>query len=157
ANADAVAHVCRRLEGIPLAIELAAALMEAMSVQDVLSRLDARFRLLSGESRTNGDRHRTLHAALDWGHQLLDERERTVFRRLAVFGGGFELAACEAICAGDGVGSDEVGAMVFRLVERSLLQADLQRSPARYRLLEPIRHFAADCLVRSGEQEAAGE
>jgi len=158
ANADAVAHVCRRLEGIPLAIELAAALMEAMSVQDVLTRMDARFRLLSGEGRPDaGGRHRTLHAALDWGHQLLDEQERRVFRRLAVFGGGFDLAACEAICAGDGVRPDDVGAFVLRLVERSLLQADLQRSPARYRLLEPIRHFAAERLAESGEEAAVGE
>jgi non-specific serine/threonine protein kinase len=157
ANADAVAHVCRRLEGIPLAIELAAALMEAMSVQDVLSRLDARFRLLSAEGRSAGGRHRTLHAALDWGHQLLDEQERRVFRRLAVFGGGFELAACESICAGDGVEAEEVGSLVFRLVERSLLQADLQRSPARYRLLEPIRQFATELLAASGERPAVSE
>ncbi|HYW24132.1 MAG TPA: LuxR C-terminal-related transcriptional regulator [Terriglobales bacterium] len=156
-NADAVAHVCRRLEGIPLAIELAAALMEAMSVQDVLSRLDARFRLLSADGRAGGGRHRTLHAALDWGHQLLDGQERQVFRRLAVFGGGFELAACEAVCAGDAVAVDEVGGVVFRLVERSLLQADLQRSPARYRLLEPIRQFAAERLSASGERPAIAE
>jgi non-specific serine/threonine protein kinase len=162
ANADAVAHVVRRLEGIPLAIELAAALMEAMSVQDVLSRLDARFRLLSGDgrangARANGGRHRTLHAALDWGHQLLDDQERRVFRRLAVFGGGFELSACEAICAGDGVQVEEVGGLVFRLVERSLLQVDLQRSPARYRLLEPIRQYAAERLAESGERPAVAE
>jgi predicted ATPase/DNA-binding CsgD family transcriptional regulator len=156
ANADAVAHVCRRLEGIPLAIELAAALLEAMSVQDVLSRLDERFRLLSAEGRAGG-RHRTLRAALDWGHQLLDEQERRVFRRLAVFGGGFELRACEAVCAGDGVREDDVGGLVLRLVERSLLQADLQRSPARYRLLEPIRHYASDRLAESGERPAVAE
>jgi predicted ATPase/DNA-binding CsgD family transcriptional regulator len=156
-NADAVAHVVRRLEGIPLAIELAAALMEAMSVQDVLSRLDARFRPLSGEGRANGGRHRTLHAALDWGHQLLDDQERRVFRRLAVFGGAFELSACEAICAGDGVHAEEVGGLVFRLVERSLLQVDLQRSPARYRLLEPIRQYAAERLAESGERPAVAE
>src|SRR5215467_758770 len=157
ANADAVAHVCRRLEGIPLAIELAAALMEAMSVQDVLTRLDARFRLLSAEGRAGGGRHRTLHAALDWGHQLLDDQERAVFRRLAVFGGGFELAACEAICVGGCVEPDDVGGVVLRLVERSLLQVDLQRSPARYRLLEPIRQFAAERLVQSGERPAVSE
>jgi predicted ATPase/DNA-binding CsgD family transcriptional regulator len=158
ANADAVAHVCRRLEGIPLAIELAAALMEAMSVHDVLSRLDARFRLLSAEGRAGAGRHRTLRTALDWGHQLLDEQERRVFRRLAVFGGGgFVLSACEAVCAGDGVRADDVGGLVLRLVERSLLQADLQRSPARYRLLEPIRQYADERLTESGERPAAAE
>jgi predicted ATPase/DNA-binding CsgD family transcriptional regulator len=156
ANADAVAHVCRRLEGIPLAIELAAALLEAMSVQDVLSRLDERFRLLSAEGRAGG-RHRTLRAALDWGHQLLDDQERRVFRRLAAFGGGFELSACEAVCAGDGVRAEDVGGLVLKLVERSLTQADLQRSPARYRLLEPIRHYANERLAESGERPAVAE
>jgi non-specific serine/threonine protein kinase len=158
ANADAVASVCRRLEGIPLAIELAAALMEAMSVQDVLTRLDDRFRLFGGDGRPGAARHRTLHAALDWGHQLLDEQERRLFRRLSVFGGGFDVAACEAVCAGDGLEADDVGGLVFRLVERSLIQPDLhRRGPARYRLLEPIRQYAIERLVESGEQATAAE
>jgi predicted ATPase/DNA-binding CsgD family transcriptional regulator len=158
ANASAVAHVCRRLDGIPLAIELAAALLETMSVQDVLSRLDDRFGLLAGEARGGVARHRTLHAAMDWGHQVLDDQERRVFRRIAVFAGGFELSSCEAVCAGDGVKAEEVGGLVLRLVERSLVRLELnRRGPARYRLLEPIRHYAAERLVESGERAAVAE
>src|SRR5207302_11415464 len=93
----------------------------------------------------------------DWGQPVLGEQGRRVFRRLAVVGGGFGPAACEAGCAGEGGRADDGGALVFRLLERSLLQADLQRSPARYRLLEPIRHFAAERLADSGELTAVAE
>ena len=157
-NADAVARVCRRLDGIPLAIELAAALMESMSAQEVLTRLEDHFRVLAGGGRDTVARHRTLHAAVDWGHQLLDDQERRVFRRLSVFAGGFELTACEAVCADGGVEPEEVGGVVLRLVERSLVRPETQRrGPARYRLLEPIRQYAAQRLADRGERPAVAE
>src|SRR5262249_4592762 len=112
-NANAVALVCRRLEGIPLAIELAAPRMGAVSVHAVLANLEDRLRQPQGEVRPAAARHRTLHAALDWGHDLLDDQERRLFRRASVFVGGFELAAAEAVCAGDGVVAAEVETLVF--------------------------------------------
>src|SRR5207245_11240034 len=102
-NGEQVAARCERLEGIPVAIELAAARTEMMSVNDILARLEDRFRLLTGGSRTALPRHQTLRAALDWGHNLLNDDERRLFRRLSVFAGGFELAAAEAVGAGPDV------------------------------------------------------
>ncbi|HEY4027843.1 MAG TPA: LuxR C-terminal-related transcriptional regulator [Candidatus Dormibacteraeota bacterium] len=154
-NADAVALLCRRLEGIPLAIELAAARIERMSVVDILVRLEDRFRLLVRDARTANVRHRTLRAALDWGHQLLDERERLVLRRVAIFGGGFDLAAAEAVCADAGLEASEVAESVFRLVETSLVVSDTdRRGPARYRLLEAVRQYGAELLAESGDGPA---
>jgi predicted ATPase/DNA-binding CsgD family transcriptional regulator len=157
-NADAVALVCRRLEGIPLAIELAAARIERMSVVDILVRLEDRFRVLGGGSARTADvRHRTLHTALDWGHQLLDERERTVFRRLSIFGSGFDLGAAQAVCTGSGIRSDDVEDIVYRLTETSLVVPDTdRRGPARYRLLEAVRQYGAERLAESGEQAEVG-
>jgi predicted ATPase/DNA-binding NarL/FixJ family response regulator len=157
-NADAVALVCRRLEGIPLAIELAAARIERMSVVDILVRLEDRFRVLGGGvARTADARHRTLHTALDWGHQLLDERERTVFRRLSVFGSGFDLGAARAVCADPGIRPHDVEDIVFRLAETSLVVPDTdRRGPARYRLLEAVRQYGAERLAESGERSEVG-
>ncbi|HXM55281.1 MAG TPA: LuxR C-terminal-related transcriptional regulator [Candidatus Dormibacteraeota bacterium] len=154
ATAAAVAALCRRLEGVPLAIELAAAQMERLSVRDVLDRLDDRLHVLAADG-ADVPRHRTLHAALDWGHQLLDDRERRLFRRLAIFAGGFEIDVAEAVCAAPDLERDDVGELVFRLVERSLLQLEPRRAGAdRYRLLEAVRQYAAERLAESGEGPA---
>jgi non-specific serine/threonine protein kinase len=158
ANSDGVGLVCRRLDGIPLAIELAAARMGALSVGEVLARLEDRFRLLRSRTTTGVPRHRTLQAALDWGHGLLDERERWLFRRVSVFSGGFDLASAEAVCTGDGLEPSDVGGLVFRLVERSLLVPDTGGpGPTRYRLLETVRQYGAARLARSGELPAVAE
>jgi predicted ATPase/DNA-binding NarL/FixJ family response regulator len=152
ANAAFVGSLCRRLEGIPLAIELAASRMATMSVADVMARLDDRLRLLAADAGEAVPRHRTLHAALDWGHQLLDDRERRLFRRLAVFAGGFELTTAEVVCSGAGLEPGDVSALVLDLAERSLVQLETgRRGPDRYRLLESIRQFAAERLHESGE------
>jgi predicted ATPase/DNA-binding CsgD family transcriptional regulator len=152
ANARSVTLACRTLEGIPLAIELAAARLQTLSVDDVVRRLEDRFRLLAGGGRTAVTRHRTLRAALDWGDRLLDRRERRLFRRLSVFRGGFDLGAVEAVCGGAGIEPDEVGDLVFRLAEKSLLVPDTSRpGPARYRLLETVRQYGARRLARSGD------
>src|SRR5262249_54453018 len=125
---------------------------EMLSVEDILTRLDDRFSLLEDSSPIAEPRHRTLHAALDWDHQLLDEQERRLFRRIAVFRGGFESEAAEAICAGDGVEPDEVVQLVFRLVEKSLVVPDLNHAgPTRYELMDTMRVYGAERLAESGE------
>ncbi|HEY7198879.1 MAG TPA: LuxR C-terminal-related transcriptional regulator [Candidatus Dormibacteraeota bacterium] len=156
-NAEAVAAVCRLLDGIPLAIELAAARMGRMSVADILERLDDRFHVLADDG-ADEPRHRTLRAALDWGHQLLDEQERGLLRRLSVFAGTFDLETAEGVCAGAGLAPGDVSELVFHLVERSLVQAETgRRGPDRYRLLEPVRRYAAERLAQSGEQPVVAE
>jgi predicted ATPase/DNA-binding NarL/FixJ family response regulator len=151
-NVVAVASVCRRLDGIPLAIELAAARTEMMSIDDILGRLEDRFRLLTGGSRTVMPRHQTLRAALDWGHHLLNEQERKLFRRLSVFPGSFELAAAEAICAGPDTPPPDVMCRLSRLVEKSLLVPEAgPGGQTRYRMLETIRQYAAERLLEAAE------
>lgn len=151
-NADTVALICRRLDGIPLAIELAAARTEMMSVEDILTRLDDRFGLLEDSSPVAVPRHRTLDAALDWDHQLLDDKEQRLFRRISVFRGGFEPDAAEAICTGEGLEVEEVVQLVFRLVEKSLLMPALNHpGPTRYQLLDTVRTYGAARLAESGE------
>ena len=153
-NARAVAEICRRLDGIPLAIELAATRVKAMSVEQIASRLDDRFRLLTGGGRTALPRHQTLQAALDWGHNLLSDGERVLFRRLSVFAGGFTLEAVEQVGAGDGVAAPDVLDLVTHLVERSLVAFDAPEGDARYRLLETIRQYAQVKLLDAGEADA---
>ena len=151
-NADMVAILCRRLDGIPLAIELAAARTEMMSVEDIVARLEECLRLLGAEGSMSVPRHQTLRAALDWGHQLLDEDERRVFQRISVFAGGFDLAAADAVCWAAGLDSEVLLANVFRLVEKSLLVPDTSRAgPTRYRLPETVRQYGAERLSESGE------
>src|SRR5262249_6133248 len=151
-NAQTVALVCRRLDGIPLAIELAAARTEMMSVEDILTRLDHRFSLLEDSSPVAVPRHRTLDAALDWDHPLLDDKERRLFPPTSAFRGGFEADAGEAICAGEGLEVEEVVPLVFRLVEKSLLMPDLNHpGPTRYQLLDTVRTYGAARLAESGE------
>jgi predicted ATPase/class 3 adenylate cyclase len=153
--APAVVDICRRLDGIPLAIELAAARVRHLSPEEIVRRLDDRFRLLTGGPRGARQRQQTLAAALDWSHQLLAERERMLLRRCAVFVDGFSLAAAEGICAGDGLSPDEVVDVLGALVDKSLVS--LHAAEHRYRLLETIRLYAQERLVEAGEAETVRE
>jgi non-specific serine/threonine protein kinase len=153
-NAPVVVKVCQRLDGIPLALELAAARIEALTVPQVAARLDQRFRLLSGGSRVAPARHQTLRAALDWSYDLLSESERQLFRRLSVFGGGWTLEAGEAVCSGDGIEQQDVLDLLQRLVRKSLVLAeDGGRDAARYRLLETLREYGHERLAAASEAE----
>lgn len=152
-----VARICRRLDGLPLALELAAARTRALSVQQIADRLDDRFRLLTVGSRTADARQQTLLATIDWSHGLLTEPERILLRRLSVFAGGCTLEMAEEVCAGDGVERGDVLDLLSQLVDRSLLVADRQGAEVRYGLLETIRHYAADKLSLSGEAVALAD
>jgi predicted ATPase/DNA-binding SARP family transcriptional activator len=152
-RAPAVAELCRRLDGLPLAIELAAARVGALPVQELAARLEDRFRLLTGGGRTADPRQRTLRATIDWSWELLEEPDRRLFRRLAVFAGGFTVEAAEAVCGGDGLEPAGVLDGLVRLVDRSLLVA-AGGQPARFRLLETLRAYAAERLAEAGEAEA---
>src|SRR5262245_27401277 len=164
ANADAVRQVCGRLDGIPLALELAAARVRVLPVEQIAARLDDRFRLLTGGSRTALRRQQTLKALVDWSYDLLSGAERAVLRRLAVFSGGWALGAGEAVCADDpGAGPSDAVADVDRaevldvltaLVDKSLVQAEPRAGEERYRLLETIRQYAEDKLLDAGEAAA---
>jgi predicted ATPase/DNA-binding CsgD family transcriptional regulator len=151
-TAGAIASICRRLDGIPLALELAAARVGALSVEQIATRLDDRFRLLVGGHRTAPPRQQTLLATLDWSHGLLDEAERTLFRRLAVFGGGWTLDMAEAVTAGDGIERGDVPDLVRRLVDQSLVLAEADGGgDHRYRFLETIRAYAHQYLADACE------
>jgi predicted ATPase len=152
AVAPVVVEICRRLDGIPLAIELAAARVRHLSPDEIARRLDDRFRLLTGGPRGARQRQQTLAAALDWSHQLLAERERTLLRRCAVFVDGFSLAAAEGVCAGDGLERDDVVDVLGALVDKSLVA--LHAAEHRYRLLETIRLYAEERLIEAGEADA---
>jgi non-specific serine/threonine protein kinase len=152
-NAAALAELCRRLDGIPLALELAAPVVRVLSVDQIRSRLDDRFRLLVDGNRAALPRQRTLEATLDWSHQLLDSAEQIVLRRLSVFAGGWSVDAAEAIAAGEPVAPGEVLSALTSLVDKSLVMAELEPdgSEARYHLLETIRHYAAGRLRDADE------
>jgi predicted ATPase/DNA-binding CsgD family transcriptional regulator len=150
-NASDIAAICTRLEGLPLAIELAAARVRALSVRQILERLADSFSLLVGGSRTAPTRQQTLRATLDWSHNLLADPERAVFRCLAVFAGGWSLEAAEAVCNSDGKSPPDVLELLTRLVDKSLVVADEQASRSRYRLLEPIGQYAYARLAESGD------
>ncbi len=152
-NAGLVAQVCRRLDGIPLAIELAAARLAALSLEQLAARLDDRFRLLTGGSRTALPRQQTLRAALDWSHDLLGVAERVLFRRLSVFAGGWTLEVAEIICAGEGIAADEVLDLLAGLVNKSLVMVEEAGADSRYRLLETVRQYGHEKLVAAGEAE----
>jgi predicted ATPase/class 3 adenylate cyclase len=151
ANGRAIAQICRRLDGIPLALELAAARVKALTPEQIAARLDDRFRLLTGGSRTALPRQQTLQALIDWSYQLLAEDERLLFRRLGVFYGGWNLEAAEQVCSGERIESDAVLDSLARLVDKSLVLAEEQASEIRYRMLETIRQFARERLLESGE------
>jgi predicted ATPase/class 3 adenylate cyclase len=148
ATAPSVATICRRLDGIPLALELAAARLSSMSVQQICERLDQRFRLLTGGSRSAMPRQQTLQAAVDWSFSLLTSAERETLARLSVFRGGFELEAAEAVCSAGTVDALDVLDLVHSLVGKSLVLADRTASAVRYRMLETIRQYSAEELLR---------
>jgi non-specific serine/threonine protein kinase len=152
-NASAVARVCRRLDGIPLAIELAAARAKVLSVEQIADRLDGSFQLLTGGSRVALPRQRTLRATIGWSHELLSEEERALFRRLSVFADGFALGAAEAVCPGEDLEEDEVLDLLSRLVDKSLVLARERGGEMRYRLLETVRHYGREKLEAAGEAE----
>jgi predicted ATPase/class 3 adenylate cyclase/Tfp pilus assembly protein PilF len=154
-NAPAVAEVCWRLDGIPLAIELAAARTSALSAEEIERRLDDRFRLLTGGRRTAMRRHQTLRAAVEWSYDLLDGQERRLFERLSVFVGGFTLEAAEAVCVGDGIGEGHVLDLVDGLVSKSLVAPVETDYGARYRMLESLRAYGEERLQTTGDGEAA--
>jgi predicted ATPase/DNA-binding CsgD family transcriptional regulator len=156
ANRAAVTEICSRLDGMPLAIELAAARVRALSPDEILDGLRDRFRLLTGGARTAVPRQQTLRASVDWSHELLTQPERVLFRRLAVFSGGFDLAAAEVAAAGDGLERELILDTLTLLVDKSLVLAEADDSGARtrYRLLETIRQYAFERLAEAGEAEA---
>ena len=153
ANAASVAAICQRLDGIPLALELAAARLRSMPVERVAERLSDRFRLLTSGDRTALPRQQTLRALIDWSHDLLDPQERVLFRRLSVFAGGFTLDAAEKVGAGGDIAEADVVDLVSRLVEKSLLMLDAHGE--RYRMLETVREYAVERLRASEETGAA--
>ncbi|OLF12225.1 hypothetical protein BLA60_09550 [Actinophytocola xinjiangensis] len=150
-TAATMVHICRALDGMPLAIELAAARLRTMSPEQVAARLDDRFRLLTGGSRMALPRHQTLRAVVDWSWDLLDDAERTLLRRLAVFSGGATLEAAERVCAGDGLAAERVLDVLTALVDKSLVAV----VGDRYRLLETIRAYGWERLAEAGERDLA--
>ena len=152
-SATTVAEICQRLDGVPLAIELAAARVRALSLAEILDGLHDRFRLLTGGSRTAVRRQQTLRASVDWSHALLSEPERVLFRRLAVFLGGFHLDAAHAVSGGD-MQRFQVLDQLTLLVDKSLVVAENTSGRTRYRLLETVRQYALEKLAESGEADA---
>ncbi|MEE6179170.1 LuxR C-terminal-related transcriptional regulator [Mycobacterium sp. 050134] len=153
-NTAAVAEICQRLDGMPLAIELAAARARSLSVTDILASLHDRFRILTGGTRTAVRRQQTLRASVDWSHALLTEVERLIFRRLAVFRGGFHLDAAEAVTADDQVQRHQVLDELTLLVDKSLVIAENVSGRTRYRLLETVRQYALEKLGEADESDA---
>jgi non-specific serine/threonine protein kinase len=146
-NASAVVQVCARLDGIPLAIELAAARVKGLSVEQIASRLGDRFRLLTDGSRTALPRQQTLQATMDWSYGLLTEPQRILLHRVAVFASGFTLEAAEDVCGGDAVATSEVLDLLLRLVDRSLVVAKDRGNHSWYQLLETVRQYAWQRLM----------
>ncbi len=150
-NAAVVATLCRRLDGIPLAIELAAARARVLSVEQILDRMEDRFRLLTGGSRMTLPRHQTLRATVDWSYEMLTDDERTLLARMSVFAGGCSLDAAESACTGGGIDELALLDLLTRLVDRSLVVFTDSDSHPRYGMLETIREYARDRLVESGD------
>ena len=151
-NVAAVADICQRLDGIPLALELAAARVRTLSVEAIAARLTDRFRLLSGGNRTAMPRQQTLRALIDWSYDLLTESERTLLRRLAVFAGGWTLEGAEAVGSAGEIGEHDVIDLLSNLVEKSLVSMDAEGQ--RYRLVETVRQYAQERLDEAGEAGA---
>lgn len=154
-EAPAIAELVARLEGIPLALELAAARVRSLSVADINTRLKDRYKLLTGGGRVLVERQQTLRALVDWSFDLLSESEQVVLRRLAVFAGGFDLAAAEQVCGVDPLDSDQVLDLLSSLVEKSLVMLSDGDETTRYRMLETIRDYAREKLGLAGEGEAS--
>jgi non-specific serine/threonine protein kinase len=171
ADEAAVDEICRRLDGLPLAIELAAALVNVLSVEQIAERLADRFQLLTRGGRTALSRHQTLRAAMDWSYDLLTAAERSVLQALSVFAGGFTLEAAEAVCGASDPGTErserlalapsvpagEVLDLLARLVDKSLVVAEAQGGTVRYRLLETVRQYAAERLTVGGDAHTVRE
>ncbi|HSW04103.1 ATP-binding protein [Aquabacterium sp.] len=151
-NADTLASVCRRLDGIALAIELAAPRTRTMSIEELERRLDDRFGLLNGGHRTALPRHRTLRSLIDWSHDLLSAGEKAMLRRAAAFSGGVTVDAAEAVCTGDGVSREEVFDLLTSLTDKNLLVAETHDDATRFGMLETVRHYAREQLRESGEE-----
>jgi predicted ATPase len=150
-NASAIAQICSRLDGVPLALELAAAKVRALSVDQIAKRLDDRFRLLTGGNRTALERHQTLRATLDWSHNLLPEAEQTLFRRLSVFVNGWTLEAAEEVCSDEQLPQEDIFLHLEQLVNKSLVTADEWKAEKRYRMLETMRQYAGEKLIDVGK------
>jgi predicted ATPase len=153
-NAPVVGDICRRLDGIPLAIELAAARVSALTVGQLAGRLGDRFQLLTGGSRAGLPQHRTLEAAIEWSHDLLSETERICFRRMAVFAGGCTIDAAEAVCPDEELPAGAIFETVTALIDRSLLTTEERSGSMRYGMLESIRQYALGRLIEAGEAVA---
>jgi predicted ATPase/DNA-binding winged helix-turn-helix (wHTH) protein len=154
ANVDTVGELCRRLDGIPLALELAAARMRTLSIDAMAARLDERFRLLKVDAPSAAPRHQALRACLDWSHDLLTEHERVVLRRLAMFVGSFTIDAAEAVLAGNRVAAPEVVDLLVNLVEKSMVEHDARTD--RYALLDTVRQYALERAAESGDERETG-
>ncbi|MBW3555357.1 MAG: winged helix-turn-helix domain-containing protein [Actinobacteria bacterium] len=154
ANAGAVADICRGLDGLPLALEIAAARLGVLTAQDLADRLRERFALLTAGPRGQGNRHRTLRALVDWSYGLLDQPERAVFARLSVFAGGWTLEAATVVCAREGVSAFHVGGLVASLADKSMVVPLAAAGPGRYGILETLRLYGAERLDARGESES---
>ncbi|GGK79711.1 LuxR family transcriptional regulator [Sphaerisporangium melleum] len=153
ANRDAVEQICRRLDGIPLAIELAAVRLRALSVHQLVDRLEDRFKMLTTGSRTATRRQQTLRALVDWSYALCTAPQRLLWARASVFHGGLDLSAAEAVCAGDGIAAEDVLDLISGLVEKSVLVREEHEGQVRYRLLDTVREYGLDRLAESGGQQ----
>lgn len=151
-NRDVVTAICRHVDGLPLAIELAAARLRALSAQQILDLLDDRFRLLTAGSPAVLPRHQTLRALIDWSHDLCSQKERLLWERAAVFADGFGLSSAEEVCAGSGIAREEVVDLVIGLVDKSILIREEHQQDVRYRMLETIRQYGRDRLTASGQE-----
>jgi predicted ATPase/DNA-binding CsgD family transcriptional regulator len=152
-NVGAVMRICAAFDGLPLAIELAAARVRMLSVEQIATRVGDPFRLLTGGPRTSVDRQQTLRASVDWSHGLLSDEERLLFRRVAVFAGGCTLEFVEEVCAGDGIDRVRVLDLLGSLVDQSLVSALERGNAVRYRMLETVRQYAIERLSETGEEE----
>ena len=153
-NALAIARVCRRLDGLPLAVELAAARTRTLPIEDIADRLDQSLRILTHGSRTVPPRQRTLRATIDWSNDLLGADERAVWRRLSVFAGGFTLDAAETVCVGAPLEQDGTLDILCQLVDKSLVEVTRPAGGVRYRLLEVVREYGLELLADAGEESA---
>jgi predicted ATPase/DNA-binding SARP family transcriptional activator len=150
---DDVAELCARLDGLPLAIELAASRTRVIPFPQLAARLDERFRMLTGGARTAMPRHQTLRAVVDWSYDLLFDDERRIFERLSVFSGGCSLEAAEVVCAGDDIATDDVADLLFHLVDKSLVTTDRATRDARFRLLQTLALYGRERLAEGGQAD----
>ncbi|RZS44629.1 hypothetical protein EV193_101505 [Herbihabitans rhizosphaerae] len=151
-NSQDLARVCRKLEGLPLAIELAAVRVRALSLSQIADRLDSRLSLLTVGTRNLPSRQRTLRTMIDWSYELCSEPEQLVWTRASVFSGGFDLAAAEQVCGGDGVDRSDVLDVIGSLIDKSILFREEHDDEARYGMLEALREYGQDMLDDSGDR-----